>query len=179
MNEVGIAIVGAGSISANHAAAVQKAPNARLVGICDPDASRAGKLAAAHGSPPIYSSLADMLRGVPMSRVWFSPRPIICTRHRRWPVRPAAGTCLSEKPIANTLADALAVQEACDAAKVILRAGFNQRFLNHIRLAKLALERGVVGRGARLQERVFGKVGQLLRCDEFSVSTLSSRAERP
>ncbi len=144
MNEVGIAIVGAGSISANHAAAVQKAPNARLVGICDPDASRSGKLAAAHGSPPIYASLDDMLRMPDVEGVILAtpnhlhaPQALACAAGGRH--------VLSEKPIANTLADALAVQEACDAAKVILRAGFNQRFLNHIRLAKLALERGVVG----------------------------------
>jgi predicted dehydrogenase len=144
MSKVGIGIVGAGHISVSHAGAVLKSPNTELVAVCDPDLTRARQLASAHGSPPTFGSLAEMLREQRVEAV------IIATPNHLHVVQTnecaAAGRhVLCEKPIANTYSEALAVQKICDEHSVLLRSGFNQRFLNHVRLAKLAIERGVVG----------------------------------
>lgn len=50
-----------------------------------------------------------------------------------------------EKPVAHTLVDAIAIQEACDTAGVVTQVGFNQRFWEPVRLARKGLEAGVVG----------------------------------
>jgi predicted dehydrogenase len=144
MSKVGIGIVGAGYISTSHAAAVLKSPNTELVAICDPDQARARQLASAHGSPPTFGSLGEMLREKRVEAV------IIATpNHLHVPQTndcAAAGRhVLCEKPIANTYPEALTVQKACDEHGVLLRSGFNQRFLNQVRLAKLAIDRDVVG----------------------------------
>lgn len=145
MTKVGIGIVGAGHISASHAGAVLKAPNASLVAICDPDRSRAQKLAESHGSPRVFDSLPDMLRDSAVSGV------ILATPNHLHAVQAiecaeAGRHVLCEKPLANSVAEARAALQACDARGVVLRTGFNQRFLSHIRLAKLAIERGVIGK---------------------------------
>jgi predicted dehydrogenase len=144
MNEVTIGIVGAGYISASHAGAVRKEPNARLVAVCDPDRARAQLLADAHGSPRVFPSLQDMLQDRSVDAV------ILATPNHLHPVQviecaQAGRHVLCEKPLANSIADAREVVRICEARRVVLRTGFNQRFLNQVRLAKLAIERGVIG----------------------------------
>lgn len=139
-----VGIVGAGVISGAHAGAVIKTPSATLVAVCDPDMERARKVAAAHGAPAVFDSLEAMLASSNLEAV------VLATPNHLHPTQAlqcAAAHChvLCEKPLANSYAEALQVQRAFVDAGLVLRTGFNQRFLNHIKLAKVAIERGIVG----------------------------------
>ena len=144
MDKVGIGILGAGSIAHYHAPAVGKAGNARLVAICDPDKTRATQVASQYGAEKTYASLDEMLGDPAIEGV------VVCTPN--FMHRDNSETCakagrgvLCEKPISITLAEALSMQKAADEAKVQLRTGFNQRFLNQVKLAKFAIDEGVIG----------------------------------
>jgi predicted dehydrogenase len=51
-----------------------------------------------------------------------------------------------DKPIANTIADARAITEACRKAKVVLALGYQRRREPHFRFVKKQIEAGVFGR---------------------------------
>ncbi len=144
MKSIGIGIVGAGHISGAHAAAVQKAQGVELTAVCDPDLQRARALAESHGNPKVFASLAEMLACNDVAAV------IIATPNHLHPVQAidcakAGRHVLCEKPIANSLAEAKAAEEAVSSRNLVFRSGFNQRFLAQVKLAKLAIERGVIG----------------------------------
>jgi len=144
MKAVGIGIVGAGHISGAHAAAVQKAHGADLIAVCDPDLDRARSLADRHGNLMVFPSLDEMLACSQVEAV------IIATPNHLHPSQAiecarAGRHVLCEKPIANSVAEAQAAIEAASSRNLVFRSGFNQRFLQQVKLAKLAIERGVIG----------------------------------
>jgi predicted dehydrogenase/nucleoside-diphosphate-sugar epimerase len=59
--ELRVGLVGAGYISEFHASAIQRVPNARLVGVTDFVASRAAALAARFSVPNVFSSMEAMI----------------------------------------------------------------------------------------------------------------------
>lgn len=144
MDKVGIGILGAGSIAHYHAPAVGKTTNARLVAICDPDRKRAGQVAEQYGAEKIYTSLDEMLRDPAVEGVVVCTPNFMHREHTEVCAKAGRGV-LCEKPISITLDEALSMQKAADEAGVPLRTGFNQRFLNQVKLAKFAIEQGVIG----------------------------------
>src|SRR5579864_8021011 len=56
-----VGLVGAGYISEFHAGAIQRVPNARLVGVTDFATSRAATLAARFRVPKVFSSMEAMI----------------------------------------------------------------------------------------------------------------------
>ncbi len=139
MDKVGIGILGAGSIAHYHAPAVGKTANARLVAICDPDRKRAGQVAEQYGAEKIYTSLDEMLRDPAVEGVVVCTPNFMHREHAEVCAKAGRGV-LCEKPISITLDEALSMQKAADEAGVPLRTGFNQRFLNQVKLAKFAIE---------------------------------------
>ena len=59
MSRLRVAVVGAGAFGRNHARVVNRLPDAELVGIVDPDSTRASQLAAEHGSTG-FSTFEDI-----------------------------------------------------------------------------------------------------------------------
>ena len=70
-------LVGCGGIGATHAKAIELLPEAELVAVCDVDAERAGKIAAAHGVTHVFTSVEAMLNAVKVDAV------TIATDHKR------------------------------------------------------------------------------------------------
>ncbi|MGI6149208.1 MAG: Gfo/Idh/MocA family oxidoreductase [Firmicutes bacterium] len=125
----------------SYASAVQRLPNAELVGLYDDDAARAEE-AAKLFSTTFYKCPEELLKN--------ADAVIICSEnsfHRKW-VELAAKhgkDILCEKPIATTVADAEAMIKACDAAGVRLQIAFPVRFSTPMRRVKAMLEQGALG----------------------------------
>ena len=108
----------------SYASAVQRLPNAELVGLYDDDAARAEE-AAKLFSTTFYKCPEELLKN--------ADAVIICSEnsfHRKW-VELAAKhgkDILCEKPIATTVADAEARIKACDGQEFPERALFQHRF---------------------------------------------------
>lgn len=144
MTKVGVAIVGAGAISETHATAIRNSSSVRLAAVCDVDLTRAKALAQASGAASAYSDLEDVLRDKSVEGVVIATpnnhhasQVIACARAHR--------AVLCEKPFGNSIKEAHAAAAACADANVVLRVGFNQRFLRQVQMAKLAIERNVIG----------------------------------
>lgn len=139
-----IGIVGAGAIvKLSHLPAIAKTPGVRAAAIADPDAERCELLAKEHGAVA-YTDYARMLDEAELDAVLVAlPNHL----HRDVIERATARGLhvFTEKPVAHTLEDALAIEAACDAAGVVTLVGFNQRFRGPVQLAKKGIAAGVVG----------------------------------
>ncbi len=137
-------IVGAGNIAQIHAAAINAIPGAHLVGFCSKTADRAQALAARFGG----EATADLDA--------FLARPdlhaiTICTpsgTHADIGISAArAGKhVMTEKPIDVTLERAQLLIDGCQAAGVRLGCIFQSRFLPAVRLLRMAIANGRLGR---------------------------------
>jgi 1,5-anhydro-D-fructose reductase (1,5-anhydro-D-mannitol-forming) len=137
-------IAGYGWVARDYIApAILKAPNARLVAVCDPDPSAR---AAADRLPGalVWADLGQMLAQREVEAVY-----VAAPNHLHRPLVEAAAAAgkhvLCEKPMANSLADAEAMAAACRAAGVRYATAFDQRFHPaHRRLRELVAE-GAIG----------------------------------
>jgi 1,5-anhydro-D-fructose reductase (1,5-anhydro-D-mannitol-forming) len=137
-------VAGYGWVARDYIApAILKAPNARLVAVCDPDPSAR---AAADRLPGalVWADLGQMLAQREVEAVY-----VAAPNHLHRPLVEAAAAAgkhvLCEKPMANSLADAEAMAAACRAAGVRYATAFDQRFHPaHRRLRELVAE-GAIG----------------------------------
>ena len=121
-----VAVVGRGDISALHLDAIAADTSAQLVAVCDPDADRAGRVAAA----------SDCRSFPDLDALLAADRPDvvhICTPHHLH--APMAITCLQadvnvllEKPVATTVADAQAVVRAAEDSSAQVGVCFQNRY---------------------------------------------------
>jgi len=141
---VGFLVVGVGSIGAQRAAAATVARGCRLVAVVDRDGSTAQAVAARHAA-----AVASSLRaGLEMPGV---DAVVIATPHsdHAGSVRMALAegkSVLCEKPLAIDAADARALAEQADAARVRLATGFNHRFYPPVRDALRLVSDWAIGR---------------------------------
>ena len=117
-------MVGVGSIGRHHARILASAPAARLVGIFDTDAERAGRVAQEFGCV-VADSLGDLLASVDAVSVAV-PTPA----HAEVGARCFAAGCdvMIEKPLAASLADADLLIAAATAAGKLLQVGHVERY---------------------------------------------------
>ncbi len=134
-----IAVIGAGRIGQIHARNVAAHAGARLVGVCDPDAAAAARLAAACGSAVIGLDAAFEAAAVLIA----SPTPT----HAGFIERAAAvgRAVFCEKPIDLDADRARACVEVAERADIPLMIGFNRRFDPHFAALKAALAGGEIG----------------------------------
>ena len=143
---IGIGVVGAGRMGSTHARLIAcSVAEARLAGIADVNLDTARRLAAGLGDPPVFGSIADLLRAPGLDAV------LIATPSNRHleAIRAAAAAgrdILCEKPIALTMADADAAVAAVDAAGVRLQIGFMRRWDADYARARARLASGSLGR---------------------------------
>jgi predicted dehydrogenase len=135
-------MVGAGAIATTHAQTLATIEGVSLAGVYDIDPQRAGDYAAKHNTKA-YSSLDAMLEKVDAVYICSLPQA-----HRESAVRAAemgVHVC-SEKPLAKTVEDGLAIQEAVERAGITFMVAFPFRFLAGFMRLKELLDRGVLGK---------------------------------
>lgn len=139
-----VGTVGAGAIvRMSHLPAISGTPGLQVVAISDPDIERASGLAAEYGAKA-HSDYRDMLIEEDLDIVLVA----LPNNFHREVISEAAAAgvhVFCEKPVAHTLVDAIAAEQACDKAGVLMQVGFNQRFWEPVKIAKRAIDSGVVG----------------------------------
>jgi len=140
---LGIAYVGVGGYAD---AVLGGSGNRDLIsirGVFDVNAEAAGKKAAQYGCP-VYRSFDEVLADPAVDAVAFTLPP-----HENLPhVRRAAQSgrhCFVAKPIALTVRDGRAMDEACRKAGVVLLVGHTDRRRSEARAARKILEEGTLG----------------------------------
>lgn len=160
---LGWAIVSTGR-HAEHkiAPAINAAPNAKLAAVYSRDQQRADAFAERHGAMAAYDDLATLLRDTRVDAVFItSPNAL----HAAQTLQAAAAGkhVLTEKPMATTIEDALAMIRTCRQHGVTLGVGFHLRQHPAHREARRILADGVLGSLALLQGQWgFGTRGQRL-----------------
>jgi UDP-N-acetyl-2-amino-2-deoxyglucuronate dehydrogenase len=137
------AIVGCGTVAANHAKAYRAAPGAELVACCDPVPGKAAAFAARHGIEHAVGDVETLLDlGVDVVSVC-TPHPM----HEAVVLSAAARGVhvLCEKPIAVDLSSGIRMVEVCEAAGVTLGVVFQRRFWPAARRIRAAIDDGTVG----------------------------------
>lgn len=139
-----VGIVGAGAIvQLSHLPAMARVDGIQPVAISDPDVGRGEALAKEYDLLS-YTDYAEMIQAGGLDAVL-----IAIPNHLHLDVTRAAAAAglhvFTEKPVAHTLVDALAIKEATDVAGVVTQTGFNQRFREPVQMARRGIEAGVVG----------------------------------
>ena len=139
-----VGVVGGGAISRlAHVPATVASEHVELAAVVDIDRDRAAELAVPHGALAYESVAAMLAEGDVDAAIVAVPN----AAHEAAVVELAdAGVhVLCQKPLAHTLESAQRIVDACQRNGVALQVGFNQRFWEPIRLAKRAIDEGVVG----------------------------------
>ncbi|NQW22086.1 MAG: Gfo/Idh/MocA family oxidoreductase [SAR202 cluster bacterium] len=148
---LGWAIIGAGMHPQQKLApAIGLTPDAELIGVLSRDQGRADAFAEAHGAKVGYSNLDDLLADSRIDAVFVASPNAAHVGHTVQAAK-AGKHVLSEKPMATSVPDALAMVEACKANGVKLGLGFELRFHPAHLLARDLVSQGKLGRVRLLQ----------------------------
>ena len=144
MDTFGVGIVGAGTIGAVHAGALDELQDARLVAVAEAREVTGRKLAEAHGAE-WHAELGELLSRPDVDVV------VICTPSGLHPDQAVAAAragkhVITEKPMATTLEGADRMIHACKEAGVTLTVIFQYRFNRDALRLKRAVEAGLFGR---------------------------------
>lgn len=144
------AVIGAGFIGIDHAAAYWADAGAELVAVVDPDIERARAVAAAHGGQA-YPTVGAMMAGsAPVVVSVCVPTALHLPVVRE--VAAARLHVLLEKPMAATVPDCDAIDAACRAAGVTLMLGLTHRFHRELIEARELIASGAIGRPTMVQD---------------------------
>lgn len=143
MDTLRAAVVGCGGAGRNHARSYHSIPGVQLVGVCDIDADRAGRLAAEFETTP-YEDLTTMLAAKKPDLV------SVCTKeyHHEEPTIESLefGThVLCEKIMTYSLASGRRMLEASRRAGKILGMDYNYRHMPAYRWLKDQVGQGTLG----------------------------------
>jgi predicted dehydrogenase len=133
VKQLNVGVIGLGEIGAIHCEALMQLPQAKLLAVADIDEARAKHIAGQTGA----QAYQDAAR--------------------------AGKHILVEKPLAMTLEDARAVNEAVEKANVKLMVGFTLRFLPQYQHAKASIEKGELGKLISLFARRTNLISQAQR----------------
>ena len=144
MDTFGVGIVGAGTIGAVHAGALDELQGARLVAVVAAREVTGRKLAEAHGAE-WHAGLGELLARPDVDVV------VICTPSGLHPDQAVAAAragkhVITEKPMAVTLEGADHMIHVCREAGVTLSVIFQYRFNRDALRLKRAVEAGLLGR---------------------------------
>jgi predicted dehydrogenase len=144
MRDITFAVIGCGFMGNVLARAASELPYAKCVGAADVDPARARKLATTYGGNA-YQDLRQMLdREKPQTVFIATPE---CDHLEPVVAAAAHGAQIFlEKPMATTLEDATAIDEACKEAQVKLMIGYILRFEISYALIQSAVAEGSIGR---------------------------------
>jgi predicted dehydrogenase len=143
MQPLKIAIVGAGAIAQRNATEAAQSGAATIAGVFDVNAKVARDMARKLGTG-VFGSYEEVLASRSVEAVLMSTPHHV---HRSMTLDAAAAGkhVLIEKPLANTLADAEAMIDACRKAGVGLTVNYSFRYLPKIRKARQLVADGALG----------------------------------
>jgi len=142
--KIKMGIIGAGLWAKTHCITYQHSPNAELVAVCDIIPEKAESLAKEYGAKKVYTDYKEMLKHADIDAV----AVVTPDFAHKQPVLDAAAAgkhILVEKPMATSLADAIAMNEAAKANKVILMPDFHNRWNPGFVTAKESIADGSLG----------------------------------
>lgn len=145
MTKIKFAVVGCGSIGKRHIAVLDAEPMAEIVAICDVDEKKCIELSALYQNIPYYTNYEKMLSeiradviNVVTPHALHAPMAIQAAEHKF--------NVLVEKPMALTTADCHAMNEAAVKNGVKLWVVKQNRHNVPVKLAKDAIDRGMLGK---------------------------------
>lgn len=157
MKSLRIGLIGLGRVANAHLAAIRLLDGVQLISVCDVQEEVAQRVACDFGARS-HTDYRELLGsgGIDLAMV-LTP----ASTHRA--IVQAAAACgvhvFCEKPLAVTLADGLAMIEACRAADVKLFYGSCYRYLPAVRKARDLIHSGAIGRIQLMTEEVVGGNG--------------------
>ncbi len=155
--DIGIGVVGAGNIASLNVAGYLEDDRCRVVAVCDPVEDRAAEAARRWGAPKVYTELAELLDDPAVDAVEVLTPTDLHLDHVLAAV--AAGKHVScQKPLANSVADAVAMGRAADEAGVVLRVSECFRHYPPLELARRLIAEGAIGQPNHLRMKTV--VGQ-------------------
>ena len=155
------AVIGLGSMGANHARVFGDLPGVELVGITDPDPERITKALAGRAIPG-FPDTATLLRETKPDLVSVVV-PTQLHEEVALQVIAAGANLLLEKPIAATLEAAQRIAQAAEAKGVLLTVGHIERFNPAVQELKQRLSDGQGGRVIQIRARRVGPFPHRIR----------------
>jgi predicted dehydrogenase/nucleoside-diphosphate-sugar epimerase len=138
-----VGLVGAGYISEFHASAIQRVPNARIIGIADLVNSRAASLAARFGVPKIFPTMEAMIEeGVDVIHVLTPP-----ATHAQLAIVALKRGChvLVEKPLAMNVEEVDSISAAAAAAQKSVCVNYSMLYDRFVSKALKLVHSGAIG----------------------------------
>ncbi|HXJ06269.1 MAG TPA: NAD-dependent epimerase/dehydratase family protein [Candidatus Acidoferrum sp.] len=138
-----VGLVGAGYISEFHARAIQRVPNARIIGIADVVNSRASALAARFSIPKVFHSMEAMIKeGVDVIHILTPP-----DTHAQLAIAALKNGChvLVEKPLAINAEEVDRISDAAEATKKSLCVNHSMLYDRFVSKALSLVRSGAIG----------------------------------
>ena len=145
MNKIKFAVVGCGSIGKRHIAVLDAEPDAEIVAICDTDEVKCREQSVLYNSIPFYTSYDKMLEEIKADIInVVTPHAL----HASMAVKALNKkfNVLVEKPMALSMVDCHAMNEAASANAMKLWVVKQNRHNIPVKLAKDAIDKGMLGK---------------------------------
>ena len=145
MKKTKFAVVGCGSIGKRHIAVLDAEPNAEVVAICDENEARCKEQSELYGGIPYYLSLKELLNNVEADVISIAtPHDL----HKDMTIEAVNHkfNVLVEKPMALSLSDCKAMNEAAAKNDVKLWVVKQNRYNVPVKLAKDAIDKKMLGK---------------------------------
>lgn len=153
MDKTGFALIGAGLFGERHAQAYSRHPGVDFAAVCDLDGERARHIAEKYGARRHTVDLRDVLAD-PGVRAISVATPDHLHRDVAIACAEAGKHLLVEKPLATTVEDARAIDDAARRNGVLLMVDFHNRVNPPMVSARDAIRRGDIGRPAYVYARL-------------------------
>jgi UDP-N-acetyl-2-amino-2-deoxyglucuronate dehydrogenase len=145
MNKIKFAVVGCGSIGKRHIAVLDAEPSAEIVAICDIDENKCKEQSELYGNIPYYTSFDKMLSEIKADVInVVTPHAL----HAEMTIKALNNkfNVLVEKPMALTMGDCHAMNEAAKKNNMKLWVVKQNRHNVPVKLAKNAIEKNMLGK---------------------------------
>lgn len=142
--DIGIGIIGCGSMGREHARNIRSVPGARLVAISDPSEEARRCLLAEGDVPHAFAGYQDLLERPGVDAVIITV-PNALHRVVALDAIAAGKHVLLEKPLAHTYEDGAAIVHGAERSDRVVMLGFNNRFNPASQALRRAIDAGRLG----------------------------------